>query len=40
MPKTQVSQQYMKVFAGISAFIFNVKRNALNFTLTQVSSVA
>lgn len=38
MPKPQVSHQYMKVFAvsnGTSAFIFNVKRNVLNFTLTS-----
>lgn len=46
MPQPQVSpecQQYMTVFAvnnGISASIFNVKRNVLNFTLTQVSGVA
>lgn len=46
MPKPQVSpecQQCMKVFAvnnGTSAFICNVKRNVLNFTMTQVSGVA
>lgn len=46
MPKPQVSpecHQCMKLFAvknGTSAYIFNVKSNVLNFTLTQVNGIA
>lgn len=46
MPKPQVSpecQQYMKVFPvnnGTSASIFNIKRNLMDVTLTQVSGGA